>query len=278
MKKFAQLVCFVLVGMTTLFMTSCKDTSALKAAIDEASKACPLTLDNLGEATAIALGENEVNFTVKPIAALLENDKIDKSLVARYLALELQRKNPELVKQMVDCEFGIKCNIDGEEGDILVAADELRKFSNEFIAAGGKVAPSLLPLYNQQIGAKMPMDIAEGLSLHKVKVVDGVETFFVNIDEDKVKFTELRDNIVNVARKIEKAGEAGASKADIEEKVKLSKMNLSLLLPILQELNYGAMWRFATKSGSETYLEITNDEIKTYLAPAEEEPAEDKAA
>ena len=56
------------------------------------------------------------------------------------------------------------------------------------------------------------------------------------------------------------------------------KMNLSLLLPILQELNYGAMWRFATKSGSETYLEITNDEIKTYLAPAEEEPAEDKAA
>ena len=164
------------------------------------------------------------------------------------------------------------------EGDILVAADELRKFSNEFIAAGGKVAPILLPLYNQQIGAKMPMDIAEGLSLHKVKVVDGVETFFVNIDEDKVKFTELRDNIVNVARKIEKAGEAGASKADIEEKVKLSKMNLSLLLPILQELNYGAMWRFATKSGSETYLEITNDEIKTYLAPAEEEPAEDKAA
>ena len=278
MKKFAQLVCFVLVGMTTLFMTSCKDTSALKAAIDEASKVCPLTLDNLGEATAIALGENEVNFTVKPIAALLENDKIDKSLVARYLALELQRKNPELVKQMVDCEFGIKCNIDGEEGDILVAADELRKFSNEFIAAGGKVAPILLPLYNQQIGAKMPMDIAEGLSLHKVKVVDGVETFFVNIDEDKVKFTELRDNIVNVARKIEKAGEAGASKADIEEKVKLSKMNLSLLLPILQELNYGAMWRFATKSGSETYLEITNDEIKTYLAPAEEEPAEDKAA
>ena len=122
------------------------------------------------------------------------------------------------------------------------------------------------------------MDIAEGLSLHKVKVVDGIETFFVNVDEDKVKFDQLRDNIVNVARKIEKAGEAGATKADIEEKVKLSGMNLSLLLPILQELNYGAMWRFATKSGSETYLEITNDEIKTFLAPAEEEPAKEEAA
>jgi len=278
MKKFAQLVCFVMVGMATMVMTSCKDTGALKAAVDEASKACPLTLDNLGEATAIAMGENEVDFTIKPIAALLENDKIDKSLVARYLALELQRKNPELVKQMVDCEFGIKCNLDGEEGDILVAADELKKFSSEFIAAGGKVAPILLPLYNQQISAKMPMDIAEGLSLHKVKVVDGIETFFVNVDEDKVKFDQLRDNIVNVARKIEKAGEAGATKADIEEKVKLSGMNLSLLLPILQELNYGAMWRFATKSGSETYLEITNDEIKTFLAPAEEEPAKEEAA
>ena len=87
------------------------------------------------------------------MSTALENMGLD--LNHRLWTAKALAENPELVKQMVDCEFGIKCNIDGEEGDILVAADELRKFSNEFIAAGGKVAPILLPLYNQQIGAKI---------------------------------------------------------------------------------------------------------------------------
>ena len=241
-----------------------------KAAVEEAAKACPITLDNLGEATSVTMGENEVAFVVKPLQALVENDKVDKSLIARYLALELQRKTPELVKLMVDGEFGVKCNIDGEEGDILVAPEELKKFSGEFLASGGKVAPILIPLYNQQLSARLPLDIDEGLTLTKVKVVDGVETFFINVNEEKTKFETVRDNIVNIARRIEKAGGKFTQK-DIEEKVKLSKINLTLLLPMLNELNYSTMFRYSTKSGSETYMELTSDEINSYLNPPAEE-------
>ena len=270
MKKTFRLVLTMLVCVSALALTGCKDTVALKAAVEEAGKACPITLDNLGEATAIAMGDNEVAFTVKPLASLVENDKVDKSLIARYLALELQRKNPELVKLMVDGEFGVKCNLEGEEGDILVAPEELRKFSGEFEASGGKVAPILIPLYNQQLSARLPLEIAEGLTLNKVKVVDGVQTFFINVDEEKTKFETVRDNIVNIARRIEKAG-GNATLKDIEEKVKLSNINLTLLLPMLNELNYSAMFRYSTKSGSETYMELTSDEINTFLNPPVEE-------
>ena len=270
MKKSFRFVLTLLVCMSAFVLTGCKDTAALKAAVEEAAKACPITLDNLGEATSVAMGENEVAFVVKPLQALVENDKVDKSLIARYLALELQRKTPELVKLMVDGEFGVKCNIDGEEGDILVAPEELKKFSGECLASGGKVAPILIPLYNQQLRARLPLDIDEGLTLTKVKVVDGVETFFINVNEEKTKFETVRDNIVNIARRIEKAGGKFTQK-DIEEKVKLSKINLTLLLPMLNELNYSTMFRYSTKSGSETYMELTSDEINSYLNPPAEE-------
>ena len=55
--------------------------------------------------------------------------------------------------------------------------------------------------------------------------------------------------------------------------MKLSNINLSLLLPLLDELNYSTMFRYATKDGSETYMEITSDEIKAFLAPEEKEAA-----
>lgn len=264
--QFAMLLC-----LSLLTLTGCKDTAAVQAAVDEAAKACPIALDNLGEATGVTMGENEVAFVVKPLASLMENGKVDQSLIARYLALELQRKAPELVKAMVDAEFGIKCNIDGEEGDILVAPAELKKFSGEFLASGGKVAPILLPLYNQQLSASLPVEITDGLSLKKVKVVDGVETFFIDVDESKAKFEDVRGKIVDIMRKIEKSKDI--SKDLVAEKVKLSNINLSLLLPLLDELNYSTMFRYATKDGSETYMEITSDEIKAFLAPEEKEAA-----
>ena len=264
--QFAMLLC-----LSVLTLTGCKDTSAVKAAAEEAAKACPIALDNLGEATSITMGENDVAFVVKPLASLMENGKMDESLIARYLALELQRKAPELVKAMVDTEFGIKCNIDGEEGDILVAPEELKKFHGEFEAAGGKLAPILLPLYNQQLSSKLPMDIAEGLSLKKAKVVDGVQTFFIEVDNDKAKFEDVRGKIVDIMRKIEKSKDI--NKEFVAEKVKLSNINLSLLLPLLDELNYSTMFRYSTKDGSETFMEITADEIKALLAPAEEAAA-----
>ena len=272
MRKAFQFAITMLVCVSALVLTGCKDTAALKAAVEEASKSCPLSLDNLGEATSIAFGDKSIDFNLKPLQALVECDKIDKSLIARYLALELQRKNPELVKLMVDGEFGIKCNLEGDEEPILVEAKDLKKFSSEFLTAGGKVAPILLPLFNQQLSAKFPLEIGEGLSIHKVKVVDGVETFFVNVDESKVKFDTVREKIVNIARKVENAKEI--KKELVEEKVKFANVNLSLLLPLLNELNYGAMFRYANKTGSETYMEITAEEIEKYLAPAEEEQKE----
>lgn len=271
MKKTFRFVLTLLVCVSALALTGCKDTAALKAAVEEAAKACPLTLDNLGEATSITMGDKEVAFAVKPLQSLVENDKVDKSLIARYLALELERKCPDLVKQMVEGEFGVKCNLEGEEGDILVAPEELKKFSGEFLASGGKVAPILIPLYNQQLSARLPLDLAEGLTLTKVKVVDGVQTFFITVDDDKTKFKTVRDNIVEIARRIDKAGKS--SQKDIEEKVKLSKVNLTLLLPMLNELNYSTMFRYSTKSGSETYMELTADEINAYLNPPAEEEA-----
>ena len=274
MKKSFLFVCSLL-AIVTMMLTGCKDTNALQAAIDEAAKACPIALDNLGEATAITLGEKEVEFNVTPVQALMENDKIDHSLVARYLVLELQRKNPELIKQMVEAGFGVKCNLSGTEGEepILVAADELKKFNGEFEAAGGQIAPILLPLYNQQLSAKLPIDIAEGLSLTKVKVVDGCETFFITVDDDKAKFADVRAPIAAVATRIDKAGKS--TPEDIAEKVKYSKINLTLLLPLLNELNYSAMFRYSTKAGNETYMELTAEEIDQYLHPAVEEAKEE---
>ncbi len=272
MKKSFLFVCSLL-AVVTMMLTGCKDTKALQAAIDEASKACPIALDNLGEATAIKLAENEVEFDVTPVQALMENDKVDHSLVARYLVLELQRKNPELVKQMVEAGFGVKCNLSGEE-PILVAADELKKFNGEFEAAGGQIAPILLPLYNQQLSAKLPIDIAEGLSLTKVKVVDGCETFFISVDDDKAKFADVRAPIAAMATRIDKAGKS--TPKDIAEKVKYSKINLTLLLPLLNELNYSAMFRYSTKAGNETYMELTAEEIDQYLHPAVEEEAKEE--
>ena len=263
MKKAFRFVFTMLVCLSVLSLTGCKDTSALKASIEEASKACPINIDNLGQATAVTMGENEVTFAVTPLPSFLENDKVDHSLIARYLILELQRKNPDLVKQMVEAELGVKVDLNSggaEPEKILVAADELKKFSGEFLASGGQAAPILLPLYNQQLSAKLPLEISEGLKLTKVKAVDGTETFFFSVDDDKTKFADIRSEII---KNMEKA----------EEKVKLSKVNLSLVLPLLNELNYSAMFRYSTKAGNETYMELTSEEIKNLLnpAPAEEE-------
>jgi hypothetical protein len=58
--------------------------------------------------------------------------------------------------------------------------------------------------------------------------------------------------------------------------VKLSKINLQLVLPLLNELNYSTMFRYSTKAGSETYMEITAEEIQKLLNPEEEKKEDAK--
>ena len=57
--------------------------------------------------------------------------------------------------------------------------------------------------------------------------------------------------------------------------MKYSKINLTLLLPLLNELNYSTMFRYSTKAGNETYMELTAEEIDQYLHPVVEEAKEE---
>ena len=83
------------------------------------------------------------------------------------------------------------------------------------------------------------------------------------VEEPKLKFEELRDSI-------------GKYISDAAEKVKITRMDLSILLPVLSELNYDAEFIYETKSGKRTFMPITSDEIKEFLTPAEEKEGEEK--
>ncbi len=263
MKKTFRLAIAMFVCLSALTLTGCKDTSALKTAVEEAAKSCPITLTTLGEATGITMGEEMVEFAVNPLPGLVSGDKVDKNLIAKYLAFELQRSNPELFKLIVDNEFGLKCNLnaEGQPIEVQAAADEVKRIHGEFLAAQGNYAPLLLQLYNQQIGGQLPMDIAEGLKLNRVRMVSGSETFFIGIDEKVIKFDDLRNKIVK-------------SRENVDEKIKNAAINLSMLLPVLDEMKSGLVFRYATKSGTETYMEISPEEIHEYLNKASEETAE----
>ena len=259
MKKTFRFALAMFVCLSALMLTGCKDTSALKAAVEEAAKACPLKLTTLGEATGITMGEKDVEFAVNPLPGLVQGDKVDKNLIAKYLAFELQRSNPELFKLIVDNEFGLKCNLnaEGQPVEIQAPAEEVKKIHSEFLAAQGNFAPLLLQLYNQQISGQLPMDIAEGLKLNRVRMVSGSETFFINIDESVIKFDDLRNKIVK-------------SRENVDEKMKIAALNMSMLLPVLDEMKSGLVFRYSTKSGTETYMEISPEEIHQYLSSSEE--------
>ena len=263
MRKAFRFALAMFVCLSALTLTGCKDTSALKTAVEEAAKACPMKLTTLGEATGITMGENMVEFAVNPLPGLVSGDKVDKNLIAKYLAFELQRNKPELFKMIVDNEFGLKCNLnaEGQAIEVQAPAEEVKKIHGEFLAAQGNYAPLLLQLYNQQIGGQLPMDIAEGLKLNRVRMVSGSETFFVGIDEKVIKFDDLRNKIVK-------------SRENVDEKMKIAALNMSMLLPVLDEMKSGLVFRYSTKSGTETYMEISPEEVHQYLAASAEQKAE----
>ena len=266
MSKTFKLAFSAIVCLSVFLLTGCKDTAALKAALEEANKACPVKIDNVGEATAIALGNEAVEYTINPLPALVENEKADKTLAGAYLALDLQSKNPDLVKMMVDNEMGLKVFLNRSEGqpiEVNVPADQIKLFSEQFAAMGGKSAPILIQLYNQQINSQAPLQVAEGLTIKKVDIDKGKESFTIMVEEPKLKFEELRDSI-------------GKYIGDAAEKVKITRMDLSILLPVLSELNYDAEFIYETKSGKRTFMPITSDEIKEFLTPAEEKEGEEK--
>ena len=202
-----------------MVLTGCKDTKALKEAAEKANEACPTQVAKLGEVAGITLGDNAIEFKLNPLPELVEGDIVDKSLIARYLALELQNTNPDLMKLVVDNEFGMKCEI-GEGDPVELSSEDMKRISEDYVMSGGKFAPILLPLFNQQLTSKLPTELAEGLTLKEVKLKDGKETFFITVDDDKAKFDDVRGEIVKTLE-------------NAEEKVKLSKINLSMLLPLL---------------------------------------------
>jgi len=266
MRKTIQTVCAAVATLAMLVLTGCDNTAALKTAVEEANKACPTALGTLGQATSLSLEENALVCELAP-AAQASNSPADINIMAKYAALELQRSLPDLMKMAAENGMSLKCNLKAEGSEpavIEVTNEELQGLSAKFTAAGGQVAPILLPLYEQEMNNNAPLEIAEGLTLKNVKLNDGKATFFINVDDDKAKFDDVRGKIVK-------------SLENAEEKVKLAGINLDVLLPLLQELNYEAIFRYSAKGGKETYMEIKAQEIKDLLTKdtaAEEEKTE----
>ena len=199
MKKTLQTVCAALATLAVLALTGCKDTAALKSAVEEANKNLPQLLASVGQATGLTVDENALTceLTANGLSAA------DQAVIGKYAALELQRSLPDLMKMAVE----------------------------------------------------------NGLTLKDVKLKEGKQTFFINVDDEKAKFDDVRGKIVK-------------SLENASEKVSLAGINLSMVLPLLQELNYEAIFRYSAKGGKETFMEITAQEIKDFLAkgdaPAEE--------
>ena len=260
MKKTLQTVCAALAVLAVLALTGCKDTAALKSAVEEANKNLPQLLASVGQATGLTVDDNALTceLTANGLSAA------DQAVIGKYAALELQRTLPDLMKMAVENGLALKCNVKSENGEstpVEVSADELKTLGDQFAAAGGQVAPVVHPLYNAALKSSLPLEIGEGLTLKDVKLKEGKQTFFINVDDEKAKFDDVRGKIVK-------------SLENASEKVSLAGINLSMVLPLLQELNYEAIFRYSAKGGKETFMEITAQEIKDFLAkgdaPAEE--------
>ncbi len=262
MRKTFQIACAAMAAIAVLMLTGCKDTAALKAAVEDANKTFPAPLATIGQATALSLEENNLVCEVAPAAEL---SAIDRAITGKYTAIELLRNLPDLMKMAVENGMALKCNLNSEGSEptaIEVTADELKAMSANFAAAGGQTAPILLPLYNQEFTSNMPFEICEGMTLKNVKLKEGKEMFFVEVDDKKAKFDDVRGKIVK-------------SLENAEEKIKLAGINLSVLLPLLQELNYEVIFRYSAPGSKETFMEITAQEIKDYLAKGEAQNTEE---
>lgn len=254
MKKSIRFICSAFIGLSVLMMASCDKTAAVKEAAEKAAQSCPIKLGPIGEATAFSVDDEALVCDITPDSAFVSNENVDKSLVAKFLAMELLRTTPELFNKVIDSEMGLKGNVKLESGNVeaFVNAEELASFNKQVMAASGNYASILLPVFNQYLNSQGEKELAEGLSFKKVQVKGSQEQVMVNVDEEKVKFDDLKRQLF-------------AMKDDGAKKIDYVKDFISVALPLIEQLNYDLVYRFSSKSGNETFMEISSDEIKAYL-------------
>ena len=264
MRKTIQISCTAIAALAMLVLTGCSNSAALKTAVEEANNNLPTPLATIGQATSLSFDEKTIQCEVEPAVPLAGLQAADLTILGKYVAVELLRNLPDIMNMAVEDGISLNCTLKGEGAEpvaVEVSADELKALQMNFSASGGQVAPILLPLYNQEITKNAPVQICEGLTIKSVKLKDGKESFFIDVDDDKVKFDDFRNNIAK-------------NQENVDEKVKLANMNLSVLFPLLQELNYETIFRYSAKGGKETYMEISAEEIKDILTKGEAADAE----
>ena len=253
MKKTFRFICMAFIGMSVLMMASCDKTAAVKEAADAAAKSCPIKLGPLGEVTAFSVDDEALVCDITPDSAFISDENVDKSLVAKYLAVELLRSNPELFTKLIESEIGLKGNVKVGSGNVeaFVDGQELAGFNKQVMGANGNYASILLPLVNQYLNSQAKKELGEGLSFKKVQVKGAKEEILISVDEEKVKYDDLKRKIFDL-----KDGNA---------KIEYVKDFVGLALPLIAEMNYDLDYLYSFKSGQQTYMEITSDEIKAFL-------------
>ncbi len=255
MKKTFCYVCSVFIGMSMLVMTSCNNVDAVKEAAEKAIQAGAIKLGPVGEATALTVDNEALVCDITADTLFMKDASIDKSLVARYMAIELLRSNPELFSLVLENNLGLKGNVKvktGETVDVLVGAEDLKGFNTQVQGANGNFAAVLLPTFNQYLNGQGEKKIGEGLTLKKVQVKGTQEQFMIDVD-DKVNFEDLKRSLYAV-------------KDDGAKKLDMVKDYAAMALPLIAQMNYSLVLRYANKAGNETFLETTPEEINAYLS------------
>ena len=253
MKKTFRSICMAFIGLSVLMMASCDKSAAVKEAADAAAKSCPIKLGPVGEATAFSVDNEALVCDITPDSAFISNENVDKSLVAKFLAIELLRNTPELFTKLIESEMGLKGNVKLGSGNVEAFVDgpELASFSKQASGANGKYASILLPLVNQYLNSQKQKELGEGLTFKKVQVKGSKEEVEINVDESKISFDDLKRKTMNLKE---------------NEKVEYLKDFVGMALPLVAEMGYDLDYLFLFKSGQQTYMEITADEINAYLS------------
>ncbi len=252
MKKTFRSICMAFIGLSVLMMASCDKSAAVKEAADAAAKSCPIKLGPVGEATAFSVDNEALVCDITPDSAFISNENVDKSLVAKFLAIELLRNTPELFTKLIESEMGLKGNVKIASGNVEAFVDgpELANFSKQATGANGKYASILLPLVNQYLNSQKQKELGVGLTFKKVQVKGSKEEVEINVDESKISFDDLKRKTMNLKE---------------NEKVEYLKDFVGMALPLVAEMGYDLDYLFLFKSGQQTYMEITADEINAYL-------------
>ena len=254
MKKTFRFIFMAFIGIAVLMLASCDKTAAVKEAAEAAAKSCPIKLGPVGEATAFSVNDEALVCEITPDSNFIANDKVDKSLVAKFLAIELLRNAPELFNKLIESGIGLKGNVklDSANVEALVNGEELASFNKQVMDAKGNYASILLPLVNNYLNGQTKKELGEGITFKKVQVKGSKEEFSLNVDEQKIKYDDLKRKIFDL-----KDGTA---------KVEFVKDFVGMALPLIAEMGYDLDYLYVFKpSNQQTYLEITNDELKEYL-------------